>query len=79
MIHDWVGEGYSLRHIVVEALITYKNEEIGQGELASVVEQLQDLVLSMDKQANYQTPNASLPNTFLEAVKQSAKSGFRAK
>jgi hypothetical protein len=64
VIHAWVEEGYSLRHVVVDALISYKKEEIGQGELVSVVEQLQDLILSMDKQSFDQTSNGSLPNLF---------------
>jgi hypothetical protein len=77
VIQAWVGEGYSLQHVVVEALIAYKKEEIGQGELASVVEQFQDLILSTDRQLIDQTSNGSLPNSFLAAVKQSARDGVQ--
>jgi hypothetical protein len=63
-IQAWVGEGYSLPHVIVEALISFKKEEIGQGELVSVVEQMQDLILSFDRQPGSKKSNNSLPNSF---------------
>jgi hypothetical protein len=62
IIHAWVGEGYSLRHVVVEALVSYKKEEIEQGEFVSVIEQLQDLILTLDKQPSPHSSEASLSN-----------------
>ena len=76
VIEAWVSEGYSLRYVVVEAVVSYKKAKRGQGELASVVAQLQDLILSLDKQPLDQTLDGSLPNSFLDAIKQSAKLGL---
>ena len=75
VINAWVGEGYSLRHVVVDALLAYKKPEVGQGELSSVVEQLQDLILNLNRQPISQTLDASLPPSFLDAVKQSSRDG----
>lgn len=78
VINAWVGEGYSLRYVIVDALLSYKKSGEGNGELNSVVEQLQDLILSLDKQPVPQTSEASLSNSFLDAVKQSARGGVNA-
>lgn len=76
VIEAWVEEGYSLRHVVVEALLSHKKKEAGRGELSSVVVQLQNLILSLDKEpATNINSNISLPNSFLDAVKQSVHSG----
>ncbi|MCB2160473.1 hypothetical protein KQH40_00135 [bacterium] len=79
VIEAWVEEGYSLRHVIVEALISLKKEELGQGEINSIVEKLQDLILSFDKSRPDQLSEASLSNSFLVAVKQSMKSGLSSK
>ncbi len=63
--------------MIVEALISYKKEDISQGELACVVEQLQNLFFSMNKQSIDQSSDGSLPNTFLNALRQSVKQGVR--
>jgi hypothetical protein len=76
VIEAWVGEGYSLRHVVVEALISFGNNDAGQSELNEIVEQLQDLILTLDKQPTVHPSNVKLQNSFLNAVKNSAKLGF---
>jgi len=77
VIQAWVTEGYSLRHVVVDALLSYKKEAAGQDELNSVVEQLQDLILALDKQPSPKSSEASLSSSFLDAVKQSARDGVK--
>jgi hypothetical protein len=42
VIHAWVEEGYSLRHVVVEALLSFENKDAWHNELNEIVEQLQD-------------------------------------
>jgi hypothetical protein len=74
-----VEEGYSLRHVVVEALLSFNNKEAGHSELNEVVEQLQDLILSLDKLPPPSSLDAMLPNSFLEAVRQSARGGVEAR
>lgn len=77
VIQAWVGEGYSLRHVVVDALLSYKKAEAGHDELNSVVEQLQDLILTLDKQPSSQSSETLLSNSFLDAVKQSVRDGVK--
>jgi hypothetical protein len=75
VIDAWVREGYSLRYVIVEALIAFKKDESGYGELASIVEQLQDLLSSSDRASSGSAPETSLSNSFLNAVKNSIKLG----
>lgn len=77
VIHAWVEEGYSLRHVVVEALPSFNNKDAGQSELNEVVEQLQDLILTLDRPPIPQSSDTLLSHSFLDAVKQSAKSGVK--
>ena len=51
VIEAWVEEGYSLRHVIVEALLTFKDKDFRQSELDEVVEQLKELILTKDKQS----------------------------
>ena len=76
VIEARVGEGYSLRYIVVEALLSFKKEEVEHSELNEVVEQLQNLILYLDKRPLAQTSGDLLPNSFLDAIKQSARTGI---
>ena len=62
--------------MIVDALLSYKKSGEGSFELNSVVEHLQELILSLDKQPPPQSSKASLSNSFLEAVKQSVKGGI---
>ena len=48
VIDAWVDEGYSLRHVIAEALITYRKETPNQNELVSAMEKLQDLITALD-------------------------------
>lgn len=38
VIDAWVGEGYSLRPVVVDALLAYKKDELVQDDLNNVME-----------------------------------------
>jgi len=77
VIEAWVAEGYSLRHVIVEALISFKKEGVRQGEVNSLVEKLQDLILSFEKLTAPQLSETSLSNSFLDAMKQSVKDGVK--
>lgn len=45
----WVGERYSLRHVVVEALLASKVEKLELDGLHSILEQIQEMILSLGK------------------------------
>lgn len=78
VIEAWVEEGYSLRYVIVEALVSFKKEGLRQGAVNSLVEKLQDLILSIDKSETAQLSEVSLSNSFLDAMKQSVRDGMRA-
>lgn len=78
VIEAWVEEGYSLRYVIVEALVSFKKEGLRQGDVNSLVEKLQDLILSIDKSETAQLSEVSLSNSFLDAMKQSVRDGMRA-
>jgi len=75
VIEAWEEEGFSLRYVIVEVLLSYKKAEVGHGELNSIVDQLQNLILSLEKQPSAKPSEASLSNSFLDAVKQSVRDG----
>ena len=77
VIEAWVGEGYSLRHVIVEVLINYKQGNSNFKEVDTLMDQLQNLILSPDKQPNIQSTGAILSNRFLDSVKQSVRTGVR--
>jgi len=79
VIEAWVEEGFSLRHVVVEALLSYKIHDVWQRDINSIIEKLQDLIISFDRSETLQLSETSLSNSFLVAVKQSVKSGLSAK
>jgi len=76
VIEDWVEEGYSLRHVVVEALLTYKKEEVELDKLNSILEHMKNLILSLDKQPTPHPSEIALSNSFLDSVKQAARLGL---
>lgn len=77
VIHAWIKEGYSLRYVVVEALLSFNKQDAGQNELNEVVEQLQDLILTLniDRAQIPKSSDTLLSNSFLEAVKHSVRQG----
>ena len=80
VIKAWVEGGYSLRYVITEAIINYANDKNKRNELALAIDQLKNLIEKMDD-GNIQTYIAketfpSLSNTFITAVKKSAKMGI---
>jgi hypothetical protein len=76
VIDTWVSQGYSLRYIVVDALISYNKVDLEHNELSSIMDQLREMILSLDKISEDQPSDSVLPNSFLMAVKNSAKLGI---
>ena len=79
VIDAWMGEEYSLRYVIVDALLSYERVDDNQDELSIFLEKLQDLILSLNINPTTQTINAPmLSSPFLDAVKQSVRSGVSA-
>lgn len=79
VIEAWVSKGYSIRYVIVDALLSYEKADTNCSELNSVIEQLHDLITAVDKQPNLKLSEAVLSNSFLDEVKQSARNGVKAK
>ncbi len=81
VIEAWISQGYSLRHILTEALIQYGNRGSRNEEIADLIEQLRDLVKQTSSERiarDTSSDNKSLlPSRFIEAVKNSMKPGER--
>ena len=81
VIEVWISQGYSLRHILTEALIRYDNDGDHGEEVANLIEQLRSLLTQTSSERiarSIPSDNKSaLPSHFIEAVKKSMKSGER--
>jgi len=81
VIETWASQGYSLRHILTEALIRYGDNEHNRVEMDDLLEQFRGLLLKsingqiLDKAVgNDEIP---LPHNFIEAVRKSVKPGVK--
>ena len=79
VVDTWVSQGYSLRFLVVDALISYKNVEVDHKEFRSIVDHLREMILSMDKMEKDHHSNVVLLTSFLLAVKKTATVGITSK
>jgi len=50
VIETWVKEGYSLRQVVVEALLAYRKDEIELDGFQSILAQIQELISTQQNQ-----------------------------
>jgi hypothetical protein len=76
VIEAWVAEGYSLRHVLVEALFAYKKDEVELDDLHSILKQMNELIASVDNHPVHNLSEASLSNSFMASVKQAARLGL---
>ena len=77
VIEAWACEGYSLRHMIVNLLLSSEEEGNKHNELNSVVEYLHEMVLSLDGYSQNQPVDDLLPHSFIKALKQSVRSGIK--
>lgn len=79
IIGTWTSQGYSLRHILTDALIQYGNNGNRSGEITDLIEQLRDLLKpTANKQIvedNLVADKLELSSHFLDAIKKSVRSG----
>ena len=75
IIDALVGEGYSLRYVVVDALLSYRKADLRQSELNYIMEKLQNFFSALDKEPTTKSSKTTLSNSFLDSVKQSIRSG----
>jgi len=76
VIETWVKEGYSLRQVVVEALLAYRKDEIELDGFQSILAQIQELISTQQNQQDLSPIGEGLAPSFMDSVKQSAKLGI---
>ena len=80
-INTWVSRGYSLRHIMTEALLIYLEKEHGEDEVCDLIEQIKLIISELEKKPRFEPIDErelqGLSSSFMFAVKNSAKSGVR--
>lgn len=78
VIEAWVAKGFSLRQIIVKSLIALSQDNKNIADTSVLIEYLEKRFIELlhDKQnGNLEKPN--LPSTFLQAIRNSAKSGIQ--
>ena len=78
VIEAWVKEGYSLRYVIVEALLDYRQGDSETNNLNYVLKQLQSMFDNPIKINDESSTNSSLSNTFLAGIKKSLHKGIQA-
>ena len=81
VIEVWVEEGYSMRHIITEALLINFDNKNGDEEVYTLLVQIKRMISELDNTASLDINNelkmTDLSSSFKVAVKNSAKIGLR--
>ena len=77
VIESWMEGGYSLRQIIVDALISYNQSNSNSRDVDPILEKLQDLLLSIEEAIPRDKEHTVLSTSFIDSIINSAKSGLR--
>jgi len=78
VIDAWVEDGYSLRRIIIDALISYHREESDNGELEEILGKITQLFESMNGRiTSGNVIQETLPESFVASISKSVKKGIR--
>jgi len=80
VIDAWVSQGYSLRHVLTDALISYGENGGAENGWEKVYDQLSEIVRELgngvvEKESN--GDNMALSPVFVDAMKNAVKQGIR--
>jgi hypothetical protein len=76
VIEAWVSKGYSLRHIIIEALIFYHNQDSQNSELEYILEKITHLLGTMTEGGGeINVVQGTLPEAFIGSISKSVKIG----
>jgi hypothetical protein len=82
IIEAWASRGYSLRYVLVEALLAYADKETRQDDFSLVLEQiitlLQEMRVEPDPGNGPHSQDKQLSQPFLSAVAKATRPGLRA-
>jgi len=81
VIEAWVGEGYSLRYILIEALLSMGIERNCTTDIEQIILQLEELIQSSYKKEveenGVQRDDSTLPDGFTVALRNSIRTGIK--
>lgn len=81
VIEDWASKGYTLRHVMIEALLTYADKEARQDDLSSALEQiitmLKGLSVETGLRNDQQNEEMRLTKPFMDAISKATRPGLR--
>lgn len=72
VIESWISQGYSIRFLVTESLISYANHENMNNDIYLLMDQLRNLIENIGNGRIFNTPNAMkdpLSPSFIDAIK----------
>lgn len=79
VINAWISKGYSLRQIVVEALLTTSKDNDSKKSLEQLVEKVEMLLEKVDlgdiPRRNGEKADITLPTSFLNSISIAIKPG----
>ena len=79
VIDTWISQGYSLRHIITDALINHGDDRLNCKEINKAYYQLAQLVDYIKRDFHNSenlTSKVNLPKKFIDSMKKSAKKGL---
>ena len=78
VIDAWVSKGYSLRRIIIDALISYHREGSENGELEEILDKITQLFEGMNRHiTSSNVIQETLPKSFVNSKSRSVKKGIR--
>jgi len=81
VIDAWIEEGYSLRQLLVDVLVTYKNESGHKPDTEALLEKIMSLLVTISdgKKSilNGNVRDDKLSQKFVGAISKSAKDGMK--
>ena len=80
VIDVWVSQGYSLRHIIIDALISYQRGESHNSELEEILEKITRLLETTNEGGESdKVVQRTFPEDFVRSISKSVKSSIRVK
>jgi hypothetical protein len=77
VLKAWVDQGYSVRHVLTEALLAYRGykEGVDIDELSHKLDQISNILQKNGTPFKHEDSNDMLSNSFLASIRKAAKPG----
>jgi hypothetical protein len=78
VIESWVAEGYSFRHVIVDALLSFHLNNHKNNKSEEIIEKIVHLLENMNTAGgSVKNVQSTLSDTFVGSISSSVKSGIR--